>query len=83
VAVNWAPAFEGALQVPPEDVEPYYEAYLLLTKLFNTPERMLQFRLHPGQMISFNNRRIIHGRNSFYSKNGGVRHLEVTILLII
>jgi len=64
------------------DVELYYQAYLLLAKLFNMSERLLQFRLLPGQVLSFNNRRILHGRNSFYSKErGGVRHLEVTNLL--
>ncbi|XP_065882710.1 gamma-butyrobetaine dioxygenase-like isoform X2 [Dysidea avara] len=82
VAVNWCPIAEGALQVSPVDVEPYYQAYLLLAKLFNTSERLLQFRLLPGQLISFNNRRILHGRNSFYSKEReGVRHFEVTNIL--
>ncbi|XP_065882702.1 gamma-butyrobetaine dioxygenase-like isoform X2 [Dysidea avara] len=76
VAVNWSPAFEGTLQVSPVDVEPYYQAYLLLAKLFSTSERLFQFRLLPGQLISFNNRRILHGRNSFYSEGEGVRHLE-------
>ncbi|XP_065882771.1 gamma-butyrobetaine dioxygenase-like isoform X4 [Dysidea avara] len=77
VAVNWCPIAEGALQVSPVDVEPYYQAYLLLAKLFNTSERLLKFRLLPGQLISFNNRRILHGRNSFHSKErGGVRHFE-------
>ena len=66
----------------PVDVEPYYQAYLLLAKLFNTSERLLKFRLLPGQLISFNNRRILHGRNSFHSKErGGVRHFEVTNIL--
>ena len=83
MAVNWSPAFEGTLQVSPVDVEPYYQAYLLLAKLFSTSERLFQFRLLPGQLISFNNRRILHGRNSFYSEGEGVRHLEVTYLVLL
>ena len=62
--------------MPPTDVLPYYNAYVLLAKMFSSSDKLLQFRLLPGQLISFNNRRILHGRNSFSSK-GGVRHLQV------
>jgi alpha-ketoglutarate-dependent taurine dioxygenase len=31
--------------------------------------------MKPGQVICFNNRRILHGRNEFVL-NGGVRHLQ-------
>ena len=31
--------------------------------------------MEPGQLVCFNNRRILHGRNEF-SLNGGVRHLQ-------
>ena len=33
-------------------------------------------RFQPGDIISFNNRRILHGRERF-DLNGGVRHLDV------
>ena len=33
-------------------------------------------KLQPGDLVIFNNRRILHGRNAFIS-NGGVRHLKV------
>ena len=82
IEVNWSPAFEGPLSVPPTDVLPYYNAYILLAKMFSSSDKLLQFRLLPGQLITFNNRRILHGRNSFSSK-GGVRHLQVHILLMI
>ena len=36
-------------------------------------------RLHQGDLVCFNNRRILHGRNSF-NLNGGVRHFKVWIV---
>ena len=68
--------------MPPSDVLSYYNAYILLDKMFSSSDKLLQFRLLPGQLMSINNRRILHGRSSFSSK-GGVRHLQVHTLLMI
>ena len=68
------------LNVSPADVEPYYKAYVLMGKLLNSSERMLQIRLSPGQAIAFNNRRMVHGRNPFH---GGARHLQVSYVFVI
>lgn len=35
----------------------------------------IEFRLEPGDMISFNNRRVMHARRHFDLK-GGHRHLQ-------
>jgi hypothetical protein len=35
-------------------------------------------RLQPGDLVTFNNRRVLHARNSF-DLNGGIRHLKVSI----
>ena len=37
-------------------------------------------RLEPGEMMTFNNRRMLHGRNSF-KQNGGLRHLQVIAVI--
>ncbi|XP_027056305.1 uncharacterized protein LOC113683279 isoform X2 [Pocillopora damicornis] len=39
----------------------------------SVPEKSV--RLHQGDLVCFNNRRILHGRNSF-NLNGGVRHFK-------
>ena len=79
-ATFWSPPFEGPLNVPAEDVEPYYRAYDKFNSLFNNPdvraEWKLQFRLKPGEMIAFNQRRMLHGRNKFSDKSKGLRHLQ-------
>ncbi|XP_076441734.1 gamma-butyrobetaine dioxygenase-like [Babylonia areolata] len=74
VGVNWAPAFEGPLAVKQEDVMPYYAAYEAFAKAVKFSPHILEYQLKPGDLVIFNNRRILHGRRSF-DLNGGVRHL--------
>lgn len=75
VAVNWSPAFEGPLFVPEEDVEPYFKAYRTFTKLLNESPIQKSIKMVPGDLVCFNNRRVLHGRKAF-NLNGGVRHLK-------
>jgi alpha-ketoglutarate-dependent taurine dioxygenase len=67
--VFWAPMFEGALRVHPADVAPYYDAYAAFARVLADIEadgRMwLQFRATPGDVVVFNNRRMLHGRRAF------------------
>ena len=63
-AVFWAPPFEGPLRVKPEDVEPYYRAYKTLQHLIEEDETMREkhfckFRLEEGDLVVFNNRRLV------------------------
>ena len=37
----------------------------------------LEKRLEEGEMLSFNNRRVLHARRGF-ELNGGVRHMQVS-----
>ncbi|KAL5008159.1 hypothetical protein ScPMuIL_013740 [Solemya velum] len=75
VGVNWAPAFEGPLKVKTELVEEYYKAYHLFAKAILESSNLKQTRLAAGDLVTFNNRRMLHGRKSF-KLNGGVRHLQ-------
>ncbi|KAI0210552.1 Trimethyllysine dioxygenase [Lamellibrachia satsuma] len=75
IAINWSPPFEGPLSVKEEDVEPYFKAYHLFATLLETSDIMLEKHLAEGEMISFNNRRVLHARRGF-KLNGGVRHLQ-------
>mmetsp|Transcript_4640 Transcript_4640/g.6952 ORF Transcript_4640/g.6952 Transcript_4640/m.6952 type:complete len:441 (+) Transcript_4640:1155-2477(+) len=78
-SVFWSPPFEGPLRVKPSDVEPYYRAYASFKKLLMSQEMWDKygfcFRLQPGDMVTFNNRRMLHGRNAFTSEDGN-RHLQ-------
>lgn len=76
-ALFWSPPFDGPLHAPVADIPAYYEAYrtfdAFLARLVEA--RGWTFRLRPGEVMTFNNRRILHGRNAFTS-NGGTRALE-------
>ncbi|XP_061168815.1 CSC1-like protein 2 [Saccostrea echinata] len=74
-SISWAPAFEGPLSVRPGDVEPYYRAYHKFAEAIKNSSAKLEFKMVPGDLLSFNNRRVLHGRNAF-TLNGGGRHLQ-------
>jgi len=62
------------LDLPTEEVEPYYRAYALFMKLTRDPTFRVEFKVQAGDMVVFNNRRILHGRDGFNPATG-VRHL--------
>ncbi|XP_048579291.1 gamma-butyrobetaine dioxygenase isoform X2 [Nematostella vectensis] len=75
VAVTWSPAFEGPLFAREEDVEPYYEAYRKFDKAVNKSPLKLKLKLNEGDLVTFNNIRMLHGRKAF-QLNDGVRQLD-------
>ena len=75
IGFNWGPCHEGPLRVPPADVEPYYKAYQKLSTMLRESEAKVEYRMEQGDMISFNNRRMVHARSGF-ELNGGIRHLQ-------
>lgn len=75
IGVFWAPAFEGPLMVNEVVVADYYKAYHRFATLIENSTTKMEFRLVPGDLVGFNNRRYLHGRNEF-RLNGGMRHLQ-------
>jgi len=61
VAMNWAPPFEGPLQTHRQDE--YYAARQVLCDLIQN--HVWQYPLQPGQLLVFNNLRLLHGRTAF------------------
>lgn len=62
----------------PEDVmHEYYLAYRLLMRQLRDPRYMIQLRLGGGDMVVFDNRRVLHGRRQF-DPSTGLRHLRGT-----
>ncbi|XP_046344303.2 gamma-butyrobetaine dioxygenase-like [Haliotis rufescens] len=58
-----------------EDVEDYYKAYKCMATMLNTFPYQYKCRLEEGDLISFNNRRVLHGRDHYDTKSGH-RHLQ-------
>ena len=64
------------LSVPHEDVEPFYRAYRAFSAMLNDPANHLSFRFQPGEVMMFNNHRVLHARDSFDPQTG-MRHLQL------
>ena len=75
IAVHWSPPFEGPLRVHPNLVEPYYQAYHKFAQWLQESEDVIELCMQPGDLLSFNNRRVLHARREF-QLNGGQRHLQ-------
>lgn len=52
----------------------FYEAYHRFTKLLSAPESVIELLLQPGELVAFDNRRVLHGRAGF--KITERRHLQ-------
>lgn len=73
-AFRYAPTFEGPLDIEGEKVEEYYAAYRELVRIINQePDLHLWRRPEEGDLVSFDNRRILHARTAF---SNGNRHLQ-------
>ena len=42
-----------------------YKAYFTWTKAINEDENNLRYKMEPGDILAFDNIRLLHGRNSF------------------
>ncbi|XP_050399256.2 gamma-butyrobetaine dioxygenase isoform X1 [Patella vulgata] len=81
VAVAYHENLTGPLQADENDVEPFYKAYQKLIQAVHAWPYKYRARLQPGDMITFQNRRALHGRAAYVS-NGGLRHLQGTYINI-
>ena len=48
-----------------ERMERFYTAYRLFTEMLNDPANQLWMKLQPGNILFFDNWRLLHGRSSF------------------
>jgi gamma-butyrobetaine dioxygenase len=69
---NW---LRAATPLPLTRVEPMYHSLGRMWRMLRDPTYRLQFRLEPGDLVSYNNNRVLHGRVAFDS-NTGERHLQ-------
>lgn len=63
------------LQVPSHLVMPFYHAYQLMANKMREESCQLSFHMVPGDLVAFNNRRVLHGRTSF-DPTKITRHLQ-------
>ncbi len=53
----------------------YYRAYRAFMRMTRDPKYRLSFKLESGEMVVFDNRRVLHGRDAF-DPSTGYRHLH-------
>ena len=77
-AMYWSPPFEGPLSAAYADrIEDYYLAYSLFSDLVRDSKSYLSFRAAPGDILTFCNRRILHGRTAFaFTSKADNRHFQ-------
>ncbi|GAB2721086.1 TauD/TfdA family dioxygenase [Halomonas garicola] len=68
--VRIADFLRGPLQTAFEDVEPAYEALMTLQQLLRDPAFSIRFTYHPGDVVIFDNRRLLHARDAFENSTG-------------
>ncbi|KAL3888408.1 hypothetical protein ACJMK2_000776 [Sinanodonta woodiana] len=76
VRISWHPLTQSSMAVPEEDLEAYYDAYLKFANMIQTSPSYRQLRLRPGDLMAFNNRRMVHGRTAYQETIVGQRHMQ-------
>lgn len=73
IAVRYNNRSAAPLDLPFEVMAEYYDALRLFAGMLHDPEGEMRLRLDPGDLITFDNERVLHGRTGF---TGGARHLQ-------
>ena len=73
--IRFSVATMDALDCHPEIMDKVYKAHHKFGNLLHNDNFQIKFRLNPGDIFSFNNRRVLHGRTAF-DPNSGHRHLQ-------
>ena len=70
VGLHYSPKLDDIPLMSDADTRAYQRARKRLATLFADPRYELRFRLGPGQMMMFDNNRVLHGRTSFDPSEG-------------
>ncbi|ANG64877.1 gamma-butyrobetaine hydroxylase [Marinobacterium aestuarii] len=75
IEVRFANFLRGPLDVPADQVVRHYRAYSTFIRLTREPRFQFEYRLVPGDLLVFDNRRVLHARRAFDLQQGQ-RHLQ-------
>jgi len=74
-AINFSPRLDYVPLLPPAQLSAYFEARKKLDALLRSPKYEIRFLLNAGDLMMMDNRRLLHGRTSFDTREG-LRHLQ-------
>jgi len=75
IEIRYNAHLAGIFDMPSETMPAYYRAYRAYMRKTREPKYRLALKLKAGEMVVFDNRRILHGRDSF-DPSTGFRHLH-------
>jgi gamma-butyrobetaine dioxygenase len=64
----------ATLKLPPSKVKAFYAAYRHYAEILERKELQINFKLAPGELMLFDNTRVMHARTAF--SDAGTRHLQ-------
>ncbi|XP_061101287.1 gamma-butyrobetaine dioxygenase [Conger conger] len=67
---------DSIMDVPLEQVQHFYSSLKAYIHLMYQPANILTYKMEPGDVVTFDNWRLLHGRRSYASRPGNLRHLE-------
>ncbi|KPP61627.1 gamma-butyrobetaine dioxygenase-like, partial [Scleropages formosus] len=67
---------DSVLDLPLQHVQPFYASLRAYVDLMRRPENVLTYRMEPGDMVIFDNWRLLHGRRRYSMDPEHPRHLE-------
>jgi gamma-butyrobetaine dioxygenase len=70
LGVHYSPRLEDIPLMSEADTRLYQRARSRMSELFSDPRYELRFKLMPGQMMMFDNNRVVHGRSAFDPAQG-------------
>jgi gamma-butyrobetaine dioxygenase len=73
--IRYSNALLAPLWCDPDRMPELYRAMHAFVSLLRSPEFTLRFRLRPGDVMCFDNHRVLHGRDAF-DPQSGPRHLQ-------
>ena len=60
----------------PEKTIQLYAGYLTIGRMLRDPANQIDYKLVPGDVITFNNSRVLHGRSAFKITESSNRRLQ-------
>ena len=73
--IHFSPRLDFVPLAPPEELSRYYRARRVFDHLLRAPEFEIRFLLNAGDLVMFDNCRLLHGRTGFDPREG-LRHLQ-------
>ena len=73
--IRFSVAYMSIMDCTPHKMDLFYKAYRKFAELLHDKRFTINFRLKAGDIFSFNNLRVLHGRTEF-NPNSGERHLQ-------